>query len=202
MDPCGCREQVDSGTQQRCQMIGEAIDRLRMAPRGQGLQPTLLTYFFQKSISPPSPQFLAASSFPDNSRLVGGKPPGDIPSPEPETWEAIYGVSNQFSKIAHTKRGVGEGTPPFLPSPEAGYRAPRLRVKGCKALLAQACGSSVSFQLFLGSASFVFSQWVYRNLFVSVSAALLPPSSFSIRGHPLWQIPLMKLKRSRTPLGA
>lgn len=183
-------------------MTGEAIDRLRMAPRGQGLQPTLLAYFFQKSISPPSPQFLAASSFPDNSRLVGGKPPGDTPSPEPETWEAIDGVSNQLSKIAHTKRGVGEGTSPFLPSPEAGYRAPRLRVRGVQGFIGSGMWQQCRSQLLLGSASSVFSQWVYRNLFESVSAALLPPSSSSIRGHPLGQIPLMKLKGSRTPLGA
>lgn len=102
----------------------------------QGLQPTKLTYLLPEVNLTSFPRFLAASSVPDNSRLVGGKPPGDTSSPELETWEAIYGVSSQLSKKAPGQgphqRGCGRRTPPFLPSPGAGYRAPRLRVRGAR----------------------------------------------------------------------
>lgn len=121
---------------------------------------------------------MAASSFPDNSRLVGGKPPGDIPSPEPETWEAIDGFPNQFSKRAHTKRGVGEGTPPPpIPAQPWGWpQSPQTQSEGVQGFIGSGMWQQCGSQLLLGSASSVFAQWVCRNLFESVSAALLPPA--------------------------
>lgn len=117
-------------------MTGEAIDRRRTAPRVRGYSPPSLLTCFQKSISPPSPDsWLLPLSLTTAGWWVGS--PLEIPHPQNLRPGKPFMVSQVNSAKrpqvkAHTKGGVGEGPPPFLPSPEAGYRAPRLRVRGAR----------------------------------------------------------------------
>lgn len=134
------------------------------------------------------------------------KPSGDSPSPEPETREAISWCleSAQRKGPGHSPHrevcGRRSPLPVSLPSAEAGHRAPRLRVRVYKALLAQfqACGISAGLSAAPGICLVCLSSlrgrapWVGAGACASVSVAVLLPSSPSTRGCPLWQTLLMK----------
>lgn len=174
------------------------LSRLEIAPRAQSKSYLACSLSSESPFLIPAPPITGCFLLPWQQQQADGfEAPEGISSPK--VGEAANGVFNPAQctgpRPGHTRRIAGEGALSLCPCPDLRQpQSPGLRVREHKALLAQfqALGSVGGSWLLLGSASSVFSRWVFRDLRVCRGlAALLSPSSSSIRGHPLWQTLLM-----------